>query len=392
MSMMLRARFALALSALVAATLVCATPRPAHAQDDAALQMARERFQEGVKYYDQKQYDKARVAFVQAYALKKHPTVLLNLAQSELRSNHEADAANHFASYLRDAKDASAAEKSEAEKGLAAAKASVAEVSVSLVADADFFVDGAAQGRSPLPGPVYLAPGSHSFEARKDGKTASATLATTAGQVTSVELSFDGAAAVGGLPPAGPGDAPQGPGGPGGPVGPEGGGQGGFVADTGGGGRQGFFPWFAENKIAWVGSGVTLIGLGVGIGFALQSKQSYDDATSIKNQILDHAKAETPPVDGPCAGGGQITKGGTNYQQACKNFDTRTNDGDRQKGVATVGFVIAGLAAAGTIAYYFVDSGKKKSSAKRAPRKGLRASVSPVVAPQTRGFVLVGEF
>jgi tetratricopeptide (TPR) repeat protein len=389
MTMILRARLFVALSALVLATCFVAKPRVAHAQDDATIQMARERFQEGVKYYDQKQYDKARAAFLQAYALKKHHAVLLNLAQSELRSNHEADAAKHFAQYLREARDASAAEKTEAEKGLAAAKVSVSEVAISVPADAEVFIDGDPQGRSPLPGAVYLAPGTHSFEARKDGKTATASLAATAGQVTSVDLSFGGGSppAVAPVPGTPPGGAP-----PPGSVPPPNGGegaQGGFVADTGGG-RQGFVPWFVENKLAWVGGGLTLVGLGVGIGFALQSKQSYDDATSIKNQIVQRANAES--VDGPCAGGGQVT-GATDYRAACKRFDDRTSDGDTQKGVATAGFVIAGLAAAGTVAYYFVDSGKKKQSGKRrAPRTGLRAGVAPVLNPASRGLLVVGEF
>jgi hypothetical protein len=128
----------------------------------------------------------------------------------------------------------------------------------------------------------------------------------------------------------------------------------------------------------------------VGISFALQSKQSYDDATSIKNQIVSRAKSES--VDGPCAGGGVVTNG-TDYRGACTKFDERTTDGDNQKGVATAGFVIAGIAAAGTVAYYFIDSGKKKEGAKRsAPRTGLRASVAPVVNPSTRGLFVVGEF
>ena len=48
--------------------------------DETATSMARERFKEGVQYFDQKQYDRARVAFLQAFALKRHPAVLLNLA------------------------------------------------------------------------------------------------------------------------------------------------------------------------------------------------------------------------------------------------------------------------------------------------------------------------
>src|SRR6478735_2345001 len=115
-------------AALLGALLVIAPP--AAAQDDVTITMARERFKEGVTYFDKKDFAKARVAFLQAYALKKHPAVLLNLAQSELRSGHEADAAKHFALYLRDYKDATDAERQGAETGLSASKALVAEVNL----------------------------------------------------------------------------------------------------------------------------------------------------------------------------------------------------------------------------------------------------------------------
>ena len=64
-----------------------------HAQgatDDATTAMARARFKEGVEYFDKGQFDLARAAFLQAYALKKHPAVLLNLAWSCLKSGHVA--------------------------------------------------------------------------------------------------------------------------------------------------------------------------------------------------------------------------------------------------------------------------------------------------------------
>ena len=98
---------------------------PALAEDDVTLAMARERFKEGVQYFDQELYDKARAAFVQAYALRKHPAVLLNLAQSEVRSGHEAEAATHFAQYLREHKEATESERQGALQGLASAKTSV---------------------------------------------------------------------------------------------------------------------------------------------------------------------------------------------------------------------------------------------------------------------------
>src|SRR6186713_1258846 len=118
-------------------------PAPARAQDDVTLSMARERFKEGVSYFDKKDFAKARVAFLQAYALKKHPAVLLNLAQSELRSGHEADAAKHFAQYIREHKDATEAERQGAETGLTAAKALVGELTLDVdAAGAEVYVDG----------------------------------------------------------------------------------------------------------------------------------------------------------------------------------------------------------------------------------------------------------
>ena len=84
----------LALSFVAGAFVVTFRLNPASAQGgDAMTEMARQRFQEGVKFYDQKKYEESRAAFLQAYALKHHPAVLLNLAQAELRSNHPVDAA-----------------------------------------------------------------------------------------------------------------------------------------------------------------------------------------------------------------------------------------------------------------------------------------------------------
>ena len=246
-------RFSLALASLLAASLPLAVPTVAIAQDDATIQMARERFQEGVKFYDQRQYDKARAAFLQAYALKKHPAVLLNLAQSELRSGREADAAKHFAQYVRENKEATAAERQEAERGLATAKASVAEIKVNVVDGAEVLVDGNVEGRSPLAAPIYLKPGAHSVEARKDGKTATSAVTAIAGQTGSVDLGFDdGSTPVGPIPTPGPpgaaGTAPPGSSGMG-PLPPQG--PGGPEPDQGSG-KPGFLTWAKQTPLAWV--------------------------------------------------------------------------------------------------------------------------------------------
>jgi hypothetical protein len=105
----------------------------AQAQEkDAVTETARRRFQEGVKFFDQKRYEDARAAFLQAYALKRHPAVLLNLAQSEIRSGHSLEAARHFAGFLKESGTASPIERSEAEKGLAAARSKLGRIVISV--------------------------------------------------------------------------------------------------------------------------------------------------------------------------------------------------------------------------------------------------------------------
>src|SRR4051812_19549311 len=89
---------------------------------DAVTEVARQRYEEGVKAFDTGRFEDARAAFLQAYALKRHPAVLLNLGQSELRSNHPEDAGNHLQQFLREHKAATPDQRAAAEKGIADAK------------------------------------------------------------------------------------------------------------------------------------------------------------------------------------------------------------------------------------------------------------------------------
>jgi hypothetical protein len=101
--------------------LLLSPPARAEALDDITLE-ARTRFQEGVTLYDQGRFEAARVKFKQAYALKKHPDVLLNLGWSNLKSGHKDEAQAAFSDYLRGAKDVPQGKRAEAERGLAEAK------------------------------------------------------------------------------------------------------------------------------------------------------------------------------------------------------------------------------------------------------------------------------
>jgi len=378
-------------TALLGALLL--VPTSAHAQDDVTLTMARERFKEGVGYFDKKDFAKARVAFLQAYALKKHPAVLLNLAQSELRSGHEADAAKHFALYLRDYKDATDAERQGAETGLTAAKALVAEVAVDVDANgAEVYVDGDLEGQAPLPGPVFLAPGSHELNAKKEGKSAKIQVNAVAGQSSSVALKL---AAVGRTAPSG-GATPPPSGGEGEstpPPEPEPEHE-----------RQGFFPWLGHKPAGIVGVGLFGVGAIGAVAFGVGSKSAYDAADSVAEGIKQEAVHVDMKADdrGVCVNPSEwlaksysdpsvVSDRAAQYKKNCDKYTSNVNSGDTFKTLAYVSAGVAVAAGAATIIYYLVDSGSSGDSA-RHEKPQRRITLFPVHQPGFSGGIVAGTF
>jgi hypothetical protein len=389
-------------AALLGALLL--VPAPARAQDDVTLSMARERFKEGVAYFDKKDFAKARVAFLQAYALKKHPAVLLNLAQSELRSGHEADAAKHFAQYLREHKDATDSERQGAETGLTAAKALVGEVTLNVDATgAEVYVDGDLEGQTPLAGSIYLSPGSHEIQAKKEGKAATSQVNAAAGQSGNVTLRLakapTGAAPVAGAATGATNEPP--------PAEPE--------AETH---RKAFFPWLVSTPGAMIGASLTGVGLIGGGAFALGSHSSYKSADKSKATIENTAQN----IDGMKVGGvgpdptgvcsdpdAWLQKYGRDdiyedadarknraaeYSSNCKQYQDQVKSGDTFKTLAIVSFAVGGAAAIGTVIYYFVDSKEEGPSpeAARRSKSQRRLMVVPVYEPGYAGGYVVGTF
>jgi hypothetical protein len=412
-----------------AARLLCAlgvalsfsTPRLSHAQDDATIEMARQRFREGVQFYDSRQFEKARLAFLQAYAIKPHPSVLLNLAQSELRSGHPDDAASHFSQYLRTNTGATDAERQETTLGYNTAKSRVGEVALSVdPSGAEVLVDGNDKGVAPLADPLYLLPGSHTIEARSGDRHASKSITLGAGQSVTVQLQARSAMAAAGAPtgaeapssepseeteaapPPGPVEtpaeqppAPE----PEEPVAPPSG-------DT-----QGFGEWFASKPAAWVLAGVGVVGLGVGVTMAFVASHDYDNANTLEKQILDawtspHPYGEKGSMSiidskrvskSPCslapsdaAAIGSTTERYDTYGTACAEYTSNKNGGDTARTVAIVGSAVGGAALIGTVIYYFAD--------RRTPKKeaggggGFHAHIVPWTGPTGAGVGVFGSF
>lgn len=383
--------------ALSAIALVASlAPAPARADDDATVAMARERFREGVQYFDLKQYDKARAAFLQAYALKRHPAVLLNLAQSELRSGHEADAAKHFAQYLREHGDASETERQAAEAGLTAAKALVAEVTVTVDEEgAAISVDGASEGYSPLSTPIFVKPGTRTITARKEGREVSVQLSLSAGQTTTANLRLRKAAATSdrrGEPEREPPAREEASSGAAAEVS--------FDGETAAptGGRQPFFEWALESPVAWIGGGLAVLGFTGGVVFWISARNNYDQADDIADKIREDViagqagmMAAMQPVlqpKGICVN--PDPRAVMRYGRACRLYSENVDDGDRYRKLSWIGTGVGAVAVAGTLIYYFASAPQRTEAATRSSSPSARPL--PWLGPSGGGFAVLGEF
>jgi tetratricopeptide (TPR) repeat protein len=377
------------LCALAFGACVALSPR-ARADDDAtATAAARERFREGVAYFDQKQYEKARAAFVQAYALKKHPAVLLNLAQSELRSNHERDAAKHFSAYLREAEDASPAEREAAQAGLAAAKAEVGEIEISGETGGEVLLNGESEGTLPLPGSLYVDPGTHTIELRKGDRSVTQSVTVNAGESKEANLALAAEA-----PPKDESRAPASEEGPSDDEDDE------SPSSRGTGEREPFLHWVTTSPAGVIPAGATvLFGLGAG-GFAIASNLSYRDADDVGQQIEDNARQDMAQTRGVCTDPravlmqanypSDVNARAAQYQAACAEHADSTERGDSFKTFAIVSGIGAGVLAVTTIVLYITTAPEERVSA--SSPSSLELALVPSFGARAGALSLVGRF
>jgi hypothetical protein len=413
----MRTRACLSALLLAAAGFAVAAP-PALAQEkDAVTEMARRRFQEGVKFFDQKKYEEARAAFLQAYALKHHPAVLLNLAQSEIRSGHPLEASRHFTAYLRES-PASGAERGEAEKGLAAARTKLGRIHVAVPTGAEVMVDGESVGQAPFSEPIDVLPGTHTVEGKLGTRTASSQVSVQVGKSASVTLNLEGGTAAtpvpvppttGPTPPTAtpPAETPEKPPaeGPKEATPPAG-----ETVQVSTEGREPFFVWLGHNGVGIAGVAATLIGAGVGTGFAIAANKASDNADTVASQIQAEAQRidvvstsmcvdphkkvyeESIYADKP----GNMTAEQTRLEEvarienACNmltnNIDVRKKD----RTYATAGFVLAGVGLTTTLAAYFLTSGRSSSTTSKGA--SVRFVTLPIVGPSQTGLAVIGTF
>jgi hypothetical protein len=363
----------------------------AHAQEDAVTKEARKRFQEGVKLFDEKKFDLARASFLQAMALKPHPAILLNLAQTELVSGLPYDALGHFKQYLNDPATQGDPKRADAERGVAEARAKLPRAQVSVdVPGADILLDNVKIGSSPMGDAVDLKPGNHTFEATKDGKSARTTIDPVAGKITMVDLRVNGGPPpVVAPPPVAGTTAPPAATTPVGPV------ASGAPAPTGLPPQEEPLPPSGSSPAKWAavaigGGGVALVGVGLGIGFAISASSKDSDISSIASQIKDYASVNTgvgkPIPEGrqnnPCA-----TPVPTAVIQACSKLITKRDERDSAKSTSTAMFVVGGVGAA-----VGIFGGVMYLRAKKSQSDSASFQLAPMIGEGTQGLSVLGRF
>jgi hypothetical protein len=134
-----------------------ATQQPNDAAVEAA---AKARYDEGVRLYNKRRYEEARVAFLQASALKRRPAATLMLAQSALKAGRWLEAARTFDAYLAEVGgEVPPKLKNLVEGGIREARAHLGTLRFEVPEGAEVTVDGEPVASVDIP--LEVMPGPH---------------------------------------------------------------------------------------------------------------------------------------------------------------------------------------------------------------------------------------
>ena len=345
--------------------------------------MARARFKEGVDFYDKGEFEQARASFLQAYALKKHPAVLLNLAWSCLKSAHPLEAERYFKQFLTEGKDIGEKQRADANDGLAQARAKLGRIEVVAGAGAEVAIDGVGVGTAPLADPVVVEAGAHTVKFKSpEGTTDTQSITVMGGEKAVAHARMTGTAgpaAVLPLPPP-PATEPSPPPLP--PPPPPATAQSSTdetsvvttppppaEAPAPGGGRKGALDDPRDVVPVIVLGAVAIAGYAGAVMALAFKQQAQDKADQVAGTIVMH---------GGCPS--------STYQAFC---DAYTTDANNVNDDATFGNIALGVgiaATVGTVVYWFAADKGDGSHASSQP------VVTPLLGPNLGGLSLAGRF
>ncbi len=356
--------------------------------EDPTTAMARARFREGVDFFDKGQFELARAAFLQAYALKKHPAVLLNLAWSCLKAGHALEAERYFKQFLTEGKEITDRQRADANDGLAQAHAKLGRLEVAASAGTEITIDGEAAGTAPLADAVVVEAGAHTVKMHApDGAqdTQSVTVAPGEKAIVRFARAFP--------PPSAATAAPS-------PPEPET-----LPPSTNTAPQEALAPTPSappESREAHggmsvvpiiIGGALVLVAGGVAIGFGVVAKNAaQSNADSTGTQIANYEAVQgIRPAS--CDGATMMRLSGDPANpsspralttSACNVWNNDNSTVNEDATVGNIAIVAGALLAAGTLAYGIVYATRSSH--------GPTATIAPMVDRTSGGLVLRGTF
>jgi hypothetical protein len=149
---------------------------------------------------------------------------------------------------------------------------------------------------------------------------------------------------------------------------------------------------FFSKPLAWVGVGVTVTGLALGVGGGVGMVVSEDKANNHAQEIANFAA--TDPATGfgavnPCASPGYDLAG---YEAACDTVRSDIADYKSNQILTIVGASVFGVGAIATVIYYVQHRASRPTPSSAMPRRQGVAAVMPTISSSYRGIGVVGTF
>ena len=146
-------------------------PARVSAQSDADRERARSEFDRGVTLYAAENFQGALEAFQEAFRLRPHPTVRVNMANCYDRLNKPIEAIFYFERYLSESgRGAPAAQRRDVDEALRRLRARVGQLTLRVLPDgATVVIDDGDSRRTPILEPIRLTAGTHRLETRLAG-------------------------------------------------------------------------------------------------------------------------------------------------------------------------------------------------------------------------------
>jgi hypothetical protein len=175
-------------------------PRVAHGEpaassetEDVENAKALQTFKEGIAAFDRRDFEAARVAFLQTFALKPTaPVVRRNLGLAEIYSGHYLEGARRLGRVIHTTDEGSSVDRARMVESLKKAEAHLERVTIEVnVEGAEIQIGDVDLGTSPLPFAWYLEPGSYDVRVSKPGfVTHSETRQARAGDAQHLRISL----------------------------------------------------------------------------------------------------------------------------------------------------------------------------------------------------------